>query len=311
MQEAHRCESDRGGEGRDGGWGDAKGPSTTLSSEVFESRHFSETPALPSSPLPSPPLPSAGSTSVSGGFDGQSVNVRGRERKTKKIKAQTILEKNMQRERESMRQILSLPEAGGGGGVLVYSQQNALDAWSLKPATAEDPKIPHGYRMADPRTTSIVGGGGERAGGGGGSGGDTTRIVIRHGAFVFRKTIPSIRTTIPSLGGIGKEGRGVGTAKGMQGVVSAAKIERYRTNFIENTSYGRQVAVGCASDFALGASTPSPFALGVFMCVGGVCLFFCLFVCLCVCVCVYICILCVYVFRYVYMYVCVYIYITS
>jgi hypothetical protein len=32
--------------------------------------------------------------------------------KTKKIKAQTILEKIMQRERESMRQIPSLPEAG-------------------------------------------------------------------------------------------------------------------------------------------------------------------------------------------------------
>jgi hypothetical protein len=46
--------------------------------------------------------------------------------------------------------------------------------------------------MADPRTTSIVGEGGGRAGGGGGSGGDTTRIVIRHGAFVFRKTIPSM-----------------------------------------------------------------------------------------------------------------------
>ena len=114
-----RCESDRGGERREGGWENAKGPSTTLASEVFGTRHFSAMPELPSPLLPPFPLPSAGRKSVSAGLDGQSVNVRGREGKTKKKKAQTILEKMMQRERESMRQIPSLPEAGGGGGVLV------------------------------------------------------------------------------------------------------------------------------------------------------------------------------------------------
>ena len=64
----------------------------------------------------------------------------------------------------------------------------------------------------------------------------------------------------------------MGTGKEM-GVESAANIELYRTHSIEKTSYGRQVAVGCAFHFEICRSVlpQSPFALGVFVCVlGGV-----------------------------------------
>jgi hypothetical protein len=93
----------------------------------------------------------------------------------------------------------------------------------------------------------------------------------------------------------------VGTGKEMQGVGSAANIELYKTHSIENTSYAKQVAEGALLTFRSEDRcfhTPSPFALGVFVCVrgvvdegvwvsaDGVCVCVCLCVCVCVCVCV-------------------------